>query len=103
MVNSNSVVAYQEEKLLGRIDKRCADIKAALAVLGNATEREIKDHLKLSDMNSVRPRVTEMIKSGDLILTAHRRDTATGKSVRVVSLTPAHVKDGNLFPVEVAQ
>jgi hypothetical protein len=36
--------------------------------------------------NQVRPRITELIEAGKLMEVCSRRDTATGKTVRVVDI-----------------
>jgi hypothetical protein len=42
--------------------------------------------LGFSDMNSVRPRITELVQAGRLIELKKIKDATTGKSVRIVSL-----------------
>ena len=48
------------------------------------TDREIKDSLGYVDMNSVRPRVTELVGDGVLVECGKRRCGVTGLSVRTV-------------------
>lgn len=52
------------------------------------TDRDVKDLLGFSDMNSVRPRVSEMIKEDRPRLEEKKkiRDSVTGRNVRVVWL-----------------
>lgn len=51
-----------------------------------ATDREIKEKMGLSDMNSVRPRITELIKSGHLEETDNTKCPVTNKTVRKVRI-----------------
>ena len=87
--HANSIAAYQSERDAGNLSKRC---KAILAVLENdamqylgRTDRMIMNALKFTDMNSVRPRITEMVKAGVLEECGETRDT-TGKQVRRVRI-----------------
>lgn len=48
------------------------------------TDREIMKGLGFSDMNSVRPRITELIKDGVLAEEGSVEDETTGKWVRLV-------------------
>ena len=48
------------------------------------TDREIKDAWGFDDMNSIRPRVTELVGMGLLIECGKRRCIETGKTVRRV-------------------
>lgn len=50
------------------------------------TDRDLTRELGFSDMNSVRPRVTELVQNGYLKVVAKVRDAETGKSVRLVTL-----------------
>jgi hypothetical protein len=49
------------------------------------TDREIMRALGHFDMNTVRPRITELIAAGALHEVGERIDPATGKTVRIVS------------------
>lgn len=68
--------------------------KRELAVLGavrrafraRATDREVMIALGFTDMNSVRPRITELVKDGLLVEDGSETDPITGKTVRVVAL-----------------
>ena len=86
-MHANSLAAHAEEKESGRLSDRCTLILGALREIGPSTDRQIMNHLDFSDMNSVRPRVTEMVKAGILqesLITVC--DSATGKMVREVRI-----------------
>jgi DNA-binding Lrp family transcriptional regulator len=99
-VQTNSVATYIAEKQTGRIDKRESDILGALKTLGKATEREIKKHLELEDMNSVRPRVTELMQRGLLRECGSLIDPSTGRPCRVVCLVDWKEPEANLFDMD---
>ena len=83
-IHNNSMKAYVELDSLG---KRCRMVVKALDDLGRATDRVIKDHLRLSDMNSVRPRVTELLKLGILEECGTELCSLTNRTVRIVRLS----------------
>lgn len=82
-MHDNSMKAYEE---LDNLSARCKKVVSALEDLGVATDRRIKEHLNLPDMNNVRPRVTELLKLG--ILEECGEDTCeeTNRTVRKVRL-----------------
>lgn len=51
---------------------------------GSFTDREIKELLGFSDMNSVRPRITELKRVGLVEEAGKKKDPLTGKTVRLV-------------------
>ena len=53
---------------------------------GDHTIREVKDGLGFSDMNSVRPRVTELVKKGVIVESGDVRCELTGKRVVKIAL-----------------
>ena len=64
------------------------------------TDRDVKTILEFSDMNSVRPRITEMVKAGDLKETGTVIDRTTKKptrTVRWVTDQERTSKQGELF------
>lgn len=81
----NSLAAYWalERDLFSRREK---DILLAIRAQGKATDREVMLALNFSDMNSCRPRITELVKDGVLEEVGTRADPVTGKTVRIVSL-----------------
>ena len=63
--------------------------------MGAATDRQVMEALGFTDMNSVRPRINDMMKMGLLIEVGSRNDTLTGKRVRIVGLKTS--RQGELF------
>ena len=94
MIHDNSMQSYHE---LDGLNKRCKMVVSALHDLGIATDRRIKDHLSLPDMNNVRPRVTELIKLGLLIECGVETCEVTNKSVRKVRLSNPQTNQMELF------
>ena len=84
MIHDNSMQAYHE---LDGLNNRCRMVMNALDNLGVATDRRIKDYLKLPDMNNVRPRVTELLKLGYLKECGVEICSVTNKTVRKVRLS----------------
>ena len=81
----NSLLAYFEgqEEWFG---KREIQVLSALKKLGRASDREIMLHLNYSDMNAVRPRLTELIEEGLIYQVGDQQDPMTGKTVRILQL-----------------
>lgn len=50
------------------------------------TDRQVKNLLGFDDLNQVRPRLTELVKSGDLIEVGVMKCPFTGKKVRLTAL-----------------
>ena len=89
-VHANSIEAIESLKASGAISKRCKEILSALdgsymEYVGRS-DRAIAEMLGYADMNSVRPRITEMIKAGILEETESRVDPKTGKRCRRVRI-----------------
>jgi len=80
MVHLHSIAAYHE------LDKegRRFEVKGAFERRGPMTDRQAALFLGSQDPNYVRPRITELIRSGDLIECGKIRDEYTGRTVRVV-------------------
>ena len=83
MIHDNSKSSYGQ---LDGLNKRCKMVVSALSDLGMATDRKIKDYLRLPDMNNVRPRVTELIKHGIIVECGVEICDVTDKTVRRVRL-----------------
>jgi hypothetical protein len=49
------------------------------------TDREVRDMCGFSDMNSVRPRITELVEEGFLVEGPSVKDALTGRTVRTTS------------------
>ena len=85
-VRENSFAAWHA----GRTElfsEREQQILQAMRHLGAALDREVLEHLGYVDMNSVRPRITELIRDGVLEEVRDVADPTTGKTVRVLRLT----------------
>lgn len=81
----NSLLAYYEgeaDKFSGREFK----VLAAIETLRRASDREVMHALGFTDMNSVRPRITELIAEGLIEEVGSQEDPETKKAVRVVAL-----------------
>lgn len=87
MRHENSISALREERI--KLDRRCSEVLGAIHQLGTCTDRQIKDFLGYEEMNSVRPRITELKKLGLVHEAGKIKCPKTGKSVRVVRITPA--------------
>jgi hypothetical protein len=89
----NSLNTYQEE--MARLSKRAKLILSWMLVKDKErintihTDREIKEGMNFSEMNMVRPRITEMIKAGILIEYGSTTCQTTGKTVRLVAIPKA--------------
>lgn len=84
-VHPHSAQAYHEEEL--RLSRRAKRIIDWLELHPKATDREVMQGLGYSDMNAVRPRITEAIGAGALVEVAEKRCPVTGKTVRIVDLS----------------
>ena len=95
MTHKNSRKSLEEER--PHLNKRCRAVMGACDMLGMATDRQIKDYLKLSDMNAVRPRVTELICKGLLQEHDSIKCDVTNKTVRRVKLSLPNKNQLELF------
>ena len=81
----HSAKALGEHADSGRLSKRCEAILAVLeAAAGRMTDRQIKIIMGFEDMNSVRPRITEMIRDGILVEVGETVCPVTKMTVRTV-------------------
>lgn len=86
MVHENSLISYIEEKQEGKIGKRQAEVFNYLKNVKSATAREIMIGLKYTEMNQVRPRLTEL-KEYNLIQEINKvKDKVTNKTVSLFSI-----------------
>ena len=83
-VHVNSLVAYRQE--LDNFNEREKKIYGEIAFNGPMTDRECKDALfgAMADMNTARPRISDLIKKGWIVEVGKRKDRVTGKTVRIV-------------------
>ena len=82
MIHQNSYASYESviETLSGRHKKIWDAFASEKKPL---TDRQVKNILGLEDMNSVRPRITELVKKGVLMEDSNTKCPVTGKTVRV--------------------
>lgn len=86
MIHRNSIQSFHEirDKLAGKHQTIWDAFRSA--VQDNLTDRMVKDMLGYQDMNSVRPRITELVKNGYLIEVDRAKCPVTGKKVRVCQI-----------------
>lgn len=85
MINPHSRVAYHEE--MPRLSRRVLRILDWIEAHPRVTDRDVMVGLGYSDMNSVRPRITEAVDLGALVEVGEKRCEVTGKTVRIVDLS----------------
>lgn len=85
MIHEHSRAAYHAE--LPRLSRRASAIIAWLEIHPRKTDREVMLGMGFTDMNSVRPRITEAIDMGKLVEVDEKRCPVTGKTVRIVDLS----------------
>lgn len=84
-VHAHSRDAYHAE--LPRLSRRASAIVAFIAAHPRLTDREVMQGMGFSDMNSVRPRITEAIDSGELVEVGEKVCPVTRKTVRIIDLS----------------
>ncbi len=100
LIHNNSRKAHAEGRESGQFSDRQTLILKALRELGQATDRELCDYLELPDMNAVRPRCTELIKKHRQIEECGSKVCpTTGKTVRLLRITPFHDRNQQLLPL----
>lgn len=80
----NSLSAHREGSPV--LEGRKREIERNIAAHGSGTDREIMLRMGFCDMNSVRPRITELVKAKILKEVGNKIDPATGKTVRIVGI-----------------
>ena len=85
MIHEHSVAAYHQE--LPRLSKRAAAIIDWLELHPRSTDREVMVGMGFSDMNCVRPRITEAVELGALVEVGETVCSFTGKTVRLLDLS----------------
>ncbi len=85
MIHEHSIAAYHAE--LPKLSRRALRILDWLELHPKKTDREIMLGLGYSDMNSVRPRCTELVDCGSLVEVGEKRCEVTGKTVRILDLS----------------
>jgi len=83
MMHTNSIIAYYDGR--HKFSKReCEILGWMLMNKAPTTDRNIKSALRYADMNSVRPRITELIKKCCVEECGRVVCGVTGKNVRLV-------------------
>lgn len=85
MIHQHSIAAYHAE--LPKLSRRAASIIAWLELHPCKTDREVMQGMGFTDMNSVRPRITEAIDMGALVEVGEKVCPFTNKTVRIVDLS----------------
>lgn len=85
MIHQHSIEAFHVER--GRLSRRTLRILDWIELHPCVTDREVMHGLGYSDMNAVRPRITEAVDAGALVEVGEKRCQVTGKTVRVVDLS----------------
>lgn len=84
-MHANSIIAYYENRF--EFSKREMEILGCLFLNPRDwTDREIRDALRYSDMNAVRPRISELIDKGALEECGSVICPVTGKRVRQIRI-----------------
>lgn len=83
-VHAHSIEAYHAES--ANLSRRAQAVLAYVRRVGPKTDRQIMEALGFSDMNSVRPRITELLRAGLLCQSGETVCSVTGKRVRVVAV-----------------
>lgn len=91
-IHANSLEAYHDGEL-GAFTKRQREILKAFAQRGTLTDRECLAALGYSDMNAVRPRITELIDSGVLREVGETKCPVTEKRVRLCEIAPQELPE----------
>lgn len=86
-LHENTLKAYYEGKQYELFNKRENEILNTLRGK-HLTDRQIKDSLGYSDLNMVRPRITELCNKGIIEQCGDCKDDVTGKTVRIVRIIP---------------
>jgi hypothetical protein len=87
-VHAHSRASLTEERETGRAATRRALILCYLAQQSEPqTDRQIMRGLHFTEPNQVRPRINELIGSGDVLEVDSAQDPETHKTVRRVALT----------------
>lgn len=85
-VHANSRAAYHESG--EQFSQREQEVVATIRRLGHGTDKQIAVAAGYSHKSAVQPRISELLKRGALQEYGTASDPDTGKTVRVVCLTP---------------
>ena len=84
-VHEHSRQAYHAE--LPRLSRRASAIVAWLAANPRVTDRDVMQGMGFTDMNAVRPRITDLIDTGEVVEVGSKVCPVTRKTVRIVDLS----------------
>lgn len=93
-MHSHSLAAWRDAENQRHLSRRALAIYSWLVDHGPHTDRQIAEGLGFSDMNAVRPRVTELLRGTWLIEVGNTKDAVTGKTVRVVRAATDTEREG---------
>lgn len=93
-IHPNSYQAYHS---INKSQRRHI-IQRIYEVYGSLTDRQVCDILGFRDLNSVRPRISEMIDDGVLVECGNKKDEITHKTVRLVKINTSN----NQFELGIA-
>jgi hypothetical protein len=77
----NSILAHRTNRYRDRHREILEELRR-----GPGSDRDLCCRLGFTDMNAVRPRITELVGMGAIVETGEVRDPLTHKTVRVVAL-----------------
>lgn len=83
-IHANSIEAYRAEE--AKLSRRAALVLAWITEYGPHTDREVMRGMGFQDMNSVRPRITELLEVGRLMEVGDVICSVTKKRVRRVDI-----------------
>ena len=89
----NSLLAFDEERKT--LNVRCERILRVIQKYPNLTDRSILIELGWSEMNMVRPRITEMIQRGLVLETGSMKCAITDRKCRTLAI-PSFEHEGQL-------
>lgn len=94
-MHEHSLAAYHAEE--PRLSRRAEAVLAWISEHGPHTDREVMRGMGFTDMNAVRPRITELIEAGKLMEVGDVRCSVTGKRVRRVDIRRARWQQQELM------
>lgn len=100
-LHANSREAYRAER--SELKARSLAILVEVRVNGQGTDRQIKDRMGFTEMNAVRPRITELVDAGLLCEMETVKCEVTGRHVRVVNLSDGLIQTDSPYLPEKGQ
>ena len=84
-MHAHSLEAYRAEQ--PKLSRRAERILDWIETHPRVTDRDVMVGLGYTDMNAVRPRITELVDAGRLVEVAEKPCAVTRKTVRIVDLS----------------